>query len=111
MLRETSLSEAISIDKGASWAMEQRDEAVEIATGRRASDGRARLYIFTGDLLALTIEGHGERAPTVLLTSAQAEALRDALARLISRMGERAGAERGAEKWSGVERRAYGELR
>ena len=63
--------------------MGQADRGVEIATGRRQADGHVRLSPFTQDLLALTIEGYAERAPTLLLTRAQARELQLALTRLI----------------------------
>jgi hypothetical protein len=56
---------------------------VDIATGRRAADGHVRASLFADGLLALTLEGHGERAPTLLLTLEQARKLEDALAELI----------------------------
>ena len=46
--------------------MAQPERGVEIATGRRQTDGHMRLALFTRDLLALTVEGYGERAPTVI---------------------------------------------
>nr|MBA3768355.1 hypothetical protein [Acidobacteriota bacterium] len=59
------------------------EHEVRIATGRRADDGRMRISIFADRLLALSIEGHGERIPTLLLTLDQARKLRDALSELI----------------------------
>ena len=56
---------------------------MEIATGRRATDGHVRVSLFAGQLLALSLEGHGERAPTLLLTLEQARSLQSALAALI----------------------------
>ena len=88
------------------------DGAEEIITGRRAGDGRVRLSLFAGDLLALTVEDYGERAPTLMLTRAQAEELQSALARLIPLLAEH-GAEQagGVGDWSGLERRTTGDLR
>ncbi len=60
------------------------------------------MSIFAEDLLAVALEGHGERAPTLLLTREQAERLRDALSELLPLLGERA---RHETKWKGVERR------
>ena len=86
--------------------------AEEIIAGRREEDGRVRLSIFAGDLLALTVEDYGQRAPTLMLTREQAEALQSALARLIPLL-EDTPAENadGAGEWSGLERRTTGDLR
>jgi len=65
--------------------MSLTEHEVEIRTGRRDGDGQIRLSIFMDELLALTLEGHGERAPTLLLTVEQARRLQDALADLIRR--------------------------
>ncbi len=85
----------------------------EIVTGRREGDGRVRLSIFAGDLLALTVEDYGERAPTLMLTRAQAEELQSALARLIPLLEESAAAEstEGTGDWPSLERRTTGDLR
>jgi hypothetical protein len=79
---------------------------VEIRTGRRDNDGKIRVSAFTDELLALTLEGHGERAPTLLLTLEQARRLRDALAEL-TRRAEEAGRDvkNKTEAWQGEERR------
>ena len=57
-------------------------------------------------MVALTLEGHGERAPTLLLTLEQAQQLQSALAELIPLIekGAREENER-AEDWKGEERR------
>jgi hypothetical protein len=83
------------------------EHEVRIATGRRAEDGRVRVSIFADGLLALGIEGHGERIPTLLLTSAQAKKLSDALSELIPLLEESGAAEKMAEveAWQGRERR------
>jgi hypothetical protein len=80
---------------------------VEIATGRRDGDGHVRLFIFAEQMLALTIEGHGERAPTLLLTLAQARKLQATLAELIPRVeeAERKEQEAALGEWDGAERR------
>jgi hypothetical protein len=79
---------------------------IEIRTGRRDSDGQLRLSVFMDDLLALTLEGHGERAPTLLLTLEQARRLQAALSELIRCAEESASQEQmKAEDWQGVERR------
>lgn len=98
--------------------MSQSEHEVEIATGRRDGDGHVRVSIFAADLLALTIEGHGERAPTLLLTLAQARRLQEGLAKLLSAAGA-GGDEEGAaedhanaqQQWPELERRTSGELR
>jgi len=84
------------------------EHEVRIATGRRADDGRVRLALFTDHLLALSIEGHGERIPTLLLTLAQAKRLREALSELIPLVEETGTQEQpmpGVEAWQGAERR------
>lgn len=90
--------------------MAQVDRGVEIVTGRRQTDGHVRLSLFTRDLLALMVEAHGERAPTLLLTRAQARALQRALTQLIPEMAEPPTDANGAEPWTGNERRNSGEL-
>jgi len=79
---------------------------VEIRTGRRNEDGKVRLSVFMDEMLALTLEGHGERAPTFLLTIEQARRLQEALERLISLAED--GLKRdqsNSEAWKGDERR------
>ncbi len=81
------------------------EHEVEIRTGRRDGDGRIRAATFAGDMVALTLEGHGERAPTLLLTLEQARSLHSALTDLISR-AEAASCEQGeCTAWDGEERR------
>ncbi|HEX8922240.1 MAG TPA: hypothetical protein VF766_12245 [Pyrinomonadaceae bacterium] len=77
---------------------------VEIRTGRREQDGQIRVSVFMDEMLALTLEGHGERAPTLLLTLEQARRLQDALAQLTLRVESSAREER-TDKWQGEERR------
>ncbi|HEX8493874.1 MAG TPA: hypothetical protein VF658_13600 [Pyrinomonadaceae bacterium] len=80
---------------------------VEIATGRRDGDGHVRLFIFAEQMLALTIEGHGERAPTLLLTLEQAHKLQTALSELIPLVAaaQRREEEAVGNAWDGEERR------
>jgi hypothetical protein len=84
--------------------MGSADREVRIGTGRRAGDGSLRLSVFAEELLALTVEGRGERAPTLLLTPAQARELGAALEGLASLVGEETPG-RGAGRWGGGERR------
>jgi hypothetical protein len=77
---------------------------VEIRTGRRDDDGKIRVSVFMDELLALALEGHGERAPTLLLTLEQARRLRDTLSELI-RVAEGEAREQKNEEWRGDERR------
>ena len=79
-------------------------QEVEIRTGRRDDDGKIRVSVFMDELVALTLEGHGERAPTLLLTLEQARRLRDTLSELI-RGAEGAAREQKTEEWQGDERR------
>ena len=82
------------------------EHEIEIRTGRRDGDGQIRVSVFMDDLLALTLEGHGERAPTLLLTLEQARKLQSTLADLLPQMEEsrrKEGDESGA--WQGGERR------
>jgi hypothetical protein len=84
------------------------EHEVRIATGRRADDGRVRISIFADRLLAFSIEGHGERIPTVLLTIAQAKSLKDALSELIPLVEESEVVEENrtsVEAWQGRDRR------
>ena len=83
------------------------EHEVRIATGRRADDGRVRISIFADRLLALSIEGHGERIPTILLTPEQAKKLKDALSELIPLVADTGPEEKmtEAEAWQGPERR------
>jgi hypothetical protein len=83
--------------------MAELDRELRIATGRRDGDGALRLSVFAGDLLAVALEGHGERAPTLLLTREQAERLRDALGELLPLLTQTG--PRGKEGWHGAERR------
>lgn len=79
-------------------------QEVEIHTGRRENDGQIRVSIFMDDMLALTLEGHGERAPTLLLTLEQARKLKEALADLTHSV-ENATRKQQMESWQGEERR------
>lgn len=79
---------------------------IKIRTGRRDGDGQIRVSVFMDDLLALTLEGHGERAPTLLLTMEQARRLQNALADLTRRAEEAVREEKNKmEAWRGEERR------
>lgn len=80
---------------------------VEIATGRRDSDGHVRLFIFAEQMLALTVEGHGESAPTLLLTLEQARKLQAALSELIPLVEDarRKEQEAAIKEWDGEDRR------
>ncbi len=63
--------------------MGSSDRGIEIATGQREGDGRLSPSFFGGDLLALAVEGQGERASTLLLTREQALRLQEALCELL----------------------------
>ena len=63
--------------------MATMEHEIDIPTGRRDSDGRVKVYVFSDELLALTVDGRGERAPTLLLSLEQARRLQEALAELI----------------------------
>lgn len=84
-----------------------------IAVGRRATDGRLRASIFANKLLALTFEGCGERAPTLLLTREQTISLQEALAELIPDLQEQTkeavSVASDSQQWQGDERRTIGE--
>jgi hypothetical protein len=83
------------------------EHEVEIAVGRRATDGHVRVCVFARELLSLTVEGRSERAPTLLLTLEQARSLQCALANLIP-LAEESALQDQAEAlaWHGEERRA-----
>jgi hypothetical protein len=86
--------------------MSLTEHETEIRTGRRDGDGLIRLSIFMDEMLALTLEGQGERAPTLLLTLEQARRLQDALVELIPQVEEATReAKRKMEAWRGEERR------
>ncbi len=99
--------------------MASTEYEAEIATGRRGNDGRVRLSMFTSDILALTLEGHGERAPTLLLTTEQVTHLRDSLSEVIRLLEESLRNKKAGdddtntmppEVWQGAERRTTGRL-
>ena len=86
--------------------MGSREREVKIRTGRRDVDGELRLSVFMDEMLALTLEGHGERAPTFLLTVDQARRLQEALVELISIAENSPREEKGkSEAWEGNDRR------
>jgi hypothetical protein len=81
------------------------EREVEIPLGRRAGDGRIRLSVFADEMVAITIEGHGERAPTLLLSLEQARKLQSALSELIPLIEEVEREESNAASWRGEDRR------
>lgn len=86
--------------------MARVEDAVDIRTGRRDDDGLIRVSLFMDEMVALSLEGHGERAPTMLLTLDQAQRLRDALGRLIQLAEQGGRREKDAgQTWDGEERR------
>ncbi|HKQ52229.1 MAG TPA: hypothetical protein VJT74_07675 [Pyrinomonadaceae bacterium] len=87
--------------------MPQAEHEVDIRTGRRDGDGLIRVSLFMDEMVALSLEGHGERAPTLLLTLEQARRLRDALAELIplAEQSRRDKEKAAADAWDGEERR------
>lgn len=100
--------------------MASTEYEAEIATGRRGNDGRVHLSLFTTDMLALTLEGHGERVPTLLLSKEQTMQLRDALSEVIALLEEDKRKDAGGDStdttigsaavWQGAERRTTGQL-
>jgi hypothetical protein len=89
------------------FVMAVSEHDVDIATGRRDGDGHVRLFIFAERMLALTVEGHGERAPTLLLTLEQAHKLQAALAEMLPLVEAARRREQDAalNAWDGEERR------
>jgi hypothetical protein len=81
------------------------EHEVDIATGRRAADGHVRLSVFADGLLALTVEGTGERVPALLLTIEQAQRLQRALAELIPLAEHDEGEVSAHSAWDGKDRR------
>ena len=81
------------------------EHEVDIRTGRRDGDGHLRVSIFMEDMVALALEGYGERAPTLLLTLEQARRLQSALAELIPLIEKATAREEKEEEWKGEERR------
>ena len=96
---------ADSVAEGVDLRMGRLDREVLIGTGRRAGDGSLRLSVFAEDLLALTVEGRGERAPTLLLTRAQIEELRAALDAFVPLIAETPEGQEQPGAWRGAERR------
>jgi hypothetical protein len=90
--------------------MAEGEHEFEIQVGRRDGDGHVRVSVFAGQLLALTLEGVGERAPTLLLTKEQARSLQAALDGLIPLLEEAEETRAPASPWRGAERRVSGEL-
>lgn len=92
--------------------MARAEHEFEISIGRRDGDGHVRVFVFAGSMLALTLEGGSERAPTLLLTIEQARSLQNALTELVPLLEEAEQRERQAagQPWQGTERRASGEL-
>jgi hypothetical protein len=82
------------------------EHEIDIATGRRSADGHVRLSVFAEGLLALTVEGTGERVPTLLLTLEQARRLHEALADLIPQADSDVLAASSGSPWDGTERRS-----
>ncbi|HKC65678.1 MAG TPA: hypothetical protein VKB86_18700 [Pyrinomonadaceae bacterium] len=86
--------------------MSLTEHEIDIRTGRRGGDGHIHVSIFAGEMVALTLEGHGERAPTMLLTLEQARRLQLALTELIPLIDESERQEEvRADLWRGEERR------
>ncbi|MBD0369968.1 MAG: hypothetical protein ICV60_03875 [Pyrinomonadaceae bacterium] len=81
------------------------EHEIDIATGRRQADGHVRISVFAEGLLALTVEGTGERVPTLLLTVEQAEKLQRALADLIPHADGDVKAAASADPWDGTTER------
>lgn len=82
------------------------ERELRVAAGRRAGDGGLRLSVFAEDTLAVALEGHGERAATLLMSRAQAARLRDALDDLIKVLDEESAASADSSgAWRGGERR------
>jgi hypothetical protein len=80
---------------------------VEIATGRRGRDPRIHLSVFSTELVALSITGHGERTPTLLLTRQQVLDLRNGLTECLAQInGEAPRLANAGGSWDGAERRA-----
>lgn len=77
---------------------------IDVPTGRRGGDGVLQLQQFTPEIIAVTVSRTGERVPPLLLTKAQAVALRDALEELIPALADADVPEEGAYV-GGVERR------
>jgi hypothetical protein len=63
-----------------------------------------QLQQFTPDVIAVSVSRTGERVPPLLLTKAQAAALRDALQELMRDLADDAGPDRGTYV-EGVDRR------
>ena len=86
--------------------MPSTEHAVEVATGRRTTDGHLRVAVFNSELLALSVEKFLDRAPTLLLTREQALKLQSGLDALIPLLKESTHEDTEAKAWPGTERRA-----
>ena len=91
--------------------MGMAEREVRVAAGRREGDAGLRLSVFAEDTLAVSLEGHGERAPTLLMSRAQAVRLRAALDELIGALDDESAAKNLAGAWRGDERRRASGLR
>jgi hypothetical protein len=67
--------------------------------------GHVRVSVFAEGLLALKVDGTGERVPTLLLTTEQAEKLKEALADLIPQAEHDVNGASIRDLWDGTERR------
>lgn len=81
------------------------EHEIDIAMGRRSADGHLRISVFAEGLLALTVEGRGERVPALLLTVEQAQKLQQALEDLIPHADGEVRAASSFDPWDGTERR------
>ncbi|HEX8176383.1 MAG TPA: hypothetical protein VF543_14940 [Pyrinomonadaceae bacterium] len=81
------------------------EHEIEVATGRRSADGHVRISVFAEGLLALSVEGTGERVPALLLTVEQARKLQYALEDLIPQADNDVNGASSSDPWDGTERR------
>lgn len=82
------------------------EHEIDIITGRRDGDGHLKVSIFMDELVALTVEGNGERAPTLLLTLDQARRVQSALGELIPLVEQSEREKKSTGSWQGEERRS-----
>ena len=86
----------------------------EVTTGRRTTDGRLRLEIFSPGMIAISVEAADNVLATRLLTVAQSRLLREALNELIevveSGLEKKSASAAESVAWSGVVRRARGRM-
>lgn len=86
-------------------------EHFDVAAGRRSTDGRLKVEVFSRDMIAVSMEQEGAATTNVrllgLLTLDHSRSLRDNLSALITVLENRQTDKSAPESWSGIERRKH----